>query len=392
MGIDVVAERAATPGCAGVLHLDHAGASLPPRVVTETIIAQLRREEELGGYAAADAVADRRGQVRTSLARLLGVTAEEVAIVENASRAWQLTVGALARRWRPAGRLLTWRTEYGSNVMEALALAGRRDVEVAVLPDDAQGRVDLDALDDALDDRVAMIALTHAPSIDGVVQPAAEVGRRARAAGVPFVLDVCQSVGQLDVTLPGTGADVLVGTGRKFLRGPRGTGFLAVRGELLATLDAPFAELGSSRWAPTGEVTPFPDARRFETWERSVALELGLGAAVDHLLSLGPAAVEAHVTAVAEDLRRRLAELPRITVRDTGPPRSAIVTFTVDGVDAAELVAQLRSERIHLSAMDASAARWALGARGLPAVLRASVHTTTTEEELDRFVARLASW
>lgn len=389
MGIDVVAERAATPGCAGVLHLDHAGASLPPRVVTETVVAHLRREEELGGYAAAETVADQRGQVRASLARLLGVAADEVAIVENASRAWQLAVGALSRQWRPGQRLLTWRTEYGSNVMEALALADRRDVEVVVLPDDEHGRVDLDALEAALDDQAAMIALTHAPSIDGVVQPAAEVGRRARAAGVPFVLDACQSVGQLDVTLPATGADVLVGTGRKFLRGPRGTGFLAVRRELLATLDAPFAELGSSRWAPSGEVTPLPDARRFETWERSVALELGLGAAVDHLLALGTAAVEAHVTEVAARLRRRLADLPRVEVRDGGPPRSAIVTFTVDGVDAAHLAARLRRERIHLSAMDASAARWALGSRSLPAVLRASVHTTTTDDELDRFLERI---
>lgn len=389
--IDVARERALTPGCRRVLHLDHAGASLPPHTVTGAVIEHLRREERLGGYAAAAAVADRRAAVRTSIAELVGAAPEGVAIVENASRAWQLAVAGLARRWRAGQRIVTWRTEYGSNVMQALTLADRHDLEVVVLPDDEHGRVDLGALDEALDERTAMVALTHVPSVDGVVQPTAEVGRRARAAGVPFVLDACQSIGQLDVTLAGTGADVLVATGRKFLRGPRGTGFLAVRTDLLADLEAPYAELGSSTWTPTGEVRPLPDARRFETWERSVALELGLGAAVDHLRGLGAAQVERHVTAVAADLRSRLADLPGVELRDTGPPRSAIVTFTVDGVAPAGLVDTLRQEGIHLSAMSASAARWALGGRGLDAVVRASVHTTTSDLELERFVARLAT-
>ena len=209
-----------------------------------------------------------------------------MAFAESATRAWDLAFGALALG--DGDVILTSRAEYVSNM---LAMLRRRDldgVRVDVLPDDDHGQVDLDALSDRLDrGGVALVAITHVPSQSGLVNPAASVGKLTRAAGVPFLLDACQSTGQMATPVDELGCDLLCATGRKFLRAPRGTGYLYVRSSMLDRLDPPVLDTRSADWTGPDTYEVAPGARRFELFERSYAAFLGLGAAVDYALDLG---------------------------------------------------------------------------------------------------------
>jgi selenocysteine lyase/cysteine desulfurase len=280
-----------------------------------------------------------------------------------------------------------------TNVLNLLVARDRFGVEVRVVDDDAQGRIDLGSLERHLEDpAVRLVAVSHVPTQGGLVNPAEEVGRRCRAAGVPFLLDACQSAGQLPLDVDDLGCDVLTATGRKYLRGPRGTGFLWVRTEL-AERSTPLGSAGADWTGP--DRYRFPSgAARFEGFERSVAGVLGLGAAVDYALDLGLDAVEERVTMLAEHLRAGLADIPGVTVRDRGVRRCGIVTFTVDGIDPTAVRDSLAGDAVHVWTTSASFARIDLGARGIDEMVRASVHYLNTIDELDRtlgLVAALAS-
>jgi selenocysteine lyase/cysteine desulfurase len=262
---------------------------------------------------------------------------------------------------------------------------------VVVVPDDESGQLSVDALRDLLDDRVRLVAISWIPTQSGLVNPAAAVGALAREAGVPYLLDACQAVGQLPVDVDALGCDFLSATGRKYLRAPRGTGFLYVRRSRLGGLEPPFLDVHAARWAPGDEVEMRDDARRFESWEHSVANRLGLGAAVDYALALGVDAIAARIESLATSLRAQLVEVPELTLHDEGVERCGIVTFTIGGVDVHELSARLRTQAINISVSTIDFARHDFEARGLSAVARASVHYYNTDDELTRLVDAMAT-
>ncbi|MDQ1430986.1 MAG: hypothetical protein QOF40_1588 [Actinomycetota bacterium] len=387
--IDVTRVRADTPGCRDVVHLNNAGAALPPRIVVDTVVEHLELEARVGGYAAADAVASRSSAVYDSVAALLGAAPDEIALVESATRAWDMAFYALARSFSPGDRILTSRAEYASNVIGLLQVARRTGARVEVIPDDETGQLSVDALRDMLDDRTRLIAVSWIPTQGGLVNPAAAVGVVTREAGVPYLLDACQAVGQLVVDVDALGCDFLSATGRKYLRAPRGTGFLYVRGSRWAGLEPPFLDVHAAQWAPGDEVVMRDDARRFESWEHSVANRLGLGAAVDYALALGVDQIATRVGALADALRHQLATVPGLTLHDLGRERCGIVTFTIEGTDVHELAARLRAQGINISVSTIDFARYDFEARGLDAVARASVHYYNTEDELTRLVESL---
>ncbi|WP_437655715.1 aminotransferase class V-fold PLP-dependent enzyme [Sorangium sp. So ce1182] len=389
MTMDIAALRRDTPACASVVHFNNAGASLPPAVVVDTVVEHLRREAEIGGYEAQAEAAARLEAVYGSVARLIGAEPGEIALVENATRAWDMAFYSL--RFGPGDRILTAQAEYASNYIAFLQVARRTGAEIVPVPSDESGAVSLPELDRLLDERVKLIAITHVPTNGGLINPAEAIGRRARAAGVPFLLDACQSVGQMPVDVEALGCDMLSATGRKYLRGPRGTGFLYVRRALLDRLEPPFLDLHAARWTAPDRYEVRPDARRFENWESYIAGRLGLGAAIDYALRLGLPAIRDRVFALAERLRARLAELPGVTVRDVGARRCGIVTFTRAGEDAAAVKARLGAQGIHVSVSTAAGTLLDFEARGIPDLVRASVHYYNDESEIDRLVAALAS-
>jgi selenocysteine lyase/cysteine desulfurase len=262
-------------------------------------------------------------------------------------------------------------------------------VRIGVVPSDRHGQLDVDALERMLDERVRLIAVTHVPTNGGLVNPAAAIGRLARAHGIPFLLDACQSVGQLHVDVETLGCDLLAATGRKFLRGPRGTGFLYASRAITDSLVPPVLGLGAATWTSPSTYQVVPGALRFETWERSIADNLGLGAAVDYALSFGLPAIEERVTGLAARLREDLSQTLGVTVRDKGVRKSGIVTFTVDGLRADEVRARVAAAGVNVSVTRVSSAQLDFGARGLTEVVRASPHYYTSDEELDRLLAAL---
>ena len=396
--IDVDRARADTPGCEVVTHLNHAGCSLAPRPVLDAQIEWLRTEALTGGYELAADRAGDRSATYAEVGALVGAAPGEVALVENATFAWHQAFWSIGLR--PGDRVLTCDAEYATGFISMLQAQRRLGITVEVVPDDEQGQVSLDALARALDDDrdgpVGLVAMTHVPTNGGLVNPAAEIGRRTRAAGVPYLLDACQSVGQLPVDVGVIGCDLLVATGRKFLRAPRGTGFLYARRALLdrtepAPVEPAFLDLLGATWVATDRYEVRADARRFESWEGNEAARTGLRAAVAYARSWGLDAIEARVTALAAELRARLAELPGVTVHDRGERQCGIVSFSHRDVTADHIAASARAAGVNVSVSHASSTLLDAERRRLPDLVRASVHYVTTEDELDRLTDVVAS-
>jgi cysteine desulfurase / selenocysteine lyase len=382
--IDVERVRADTPGIAHVTHFNNAGSALPPRQVLDAVVDHLRREAEIGGYEAAAERQDRWEHTYDALAQLIGADRDEIAVIENATRAWDMAFYAFP--FQAGDRILTGHAEYASNWIALKQVADRTGATIEVVPDDESGQIDVAALERMLDERVKLVSLVHVPTQSGLVNPVAAVGRVTRAAGVPLLLDACQSVGQLPIDVDAIGCDILSGTGRKFLRGPRGTGFLYVRRELIERLVPPLLDMRAADWQPDGSYRIREDARRFENWETYYAGKVGLGVAVDYALEIGVDNAWGRIKALASRLRARLAELPGVTLNDRGAVLGATVTFTVANVPSSEVQQQLAAEHINVSLMDASSAQLDYGVRGVTETVRSSVHYYNTDEEIDVLV------
>jgi cysteine desulfurase/selenocysteine lyase len=386
--IDLAAVRADTPGCLQGVFLDSAGSSLPPRPVVDAVVDHLRLEAEIGGYRAAEENAEALERTYQDLAAMLNGAADEIALLDSSTRAW--TQAFYALDFRPGDRILTSRVEYASNYLAYLQVAQRTGAVIEVVPDTETGELSVTALEAMLDERVRLVAVTHVPMNGGLVNPAEEIGRVTSAAGVLFLLDACQSAGQVVLDVDRLGVDMLAGNGRKWLRGPRGTGFLFVRRSLCERLHPPMIDLHSARWVEPGRYELRADARRFEMWESSVACRLGLGRAVRYALDLGMGTIEAAVTARAEELRHKLAGVDGVTVRDLGRRRCGIVSFTVDGYPAEEVAEHLAQDGVTLTVGRASSTLLDMSHRKLPSIVRASPHYFNDEADLQRLVESVA--
>jgi len=385
--LDVARAREETPGCADVIHFNNAGASLAPRPVLDTVVDHLKLEATIGAYEAEDRARSALERVYDSLGTLLGAHRDEIAVVENSTRAWDMAFYSL--HFEPGDRILTSSAEYASNYIAFLQVAKRTGAIVEPIPNDGSGRLSVEALESMIDPRVKLIAITYVPTNGGLVNPARGVGAVARHAGIPYLLDACQAVGQMPVSVADLDCDMLAATGRKFLRGPRAIGFLYVRRQFLEGLEPPFLDMHAAKWVARDRYDVRPDARRFETWEYNVASKLGLGKAVDYALSWGIEAIWQRAWGLAHMLRRKLEEVPGVTVQDLGLEKCAIVTFTMKGRDPERIKHSLAEKGINVTVTDVNSTRLDMEARGIESMVRASVHYYNTEEEIDRFCAAL---
>jgi len=384
LSLDIAKIRADTPGVEKVAHFNNAGASLMPTPVLDVQIEHLKLEASIGGYEAAAAAAVRCEAVYASVSKLIHADVDEVALVENATVAWDMAFYSLP--FDKGDRILTSEAEYAANYIAYLHVAKRTGVVVESIPCANSGEVDTKALEDMIDDRVKLISITHIPTNGGLVNPASEIGRIAKTNNITYLLDACQSVGQLPIDVDELGCDILSATGRKYLRGPRGTGFLYVRKDLLATLEPPMIDLFAAKWVAPDQYELRPDARRFENWENNYTARLGLGAAIDYALNLGIDLTWQRILELSSSLRQKLSVIDGIKLRDIGSLQGGIVTFTLEGIDATAIKELVGSQAINVSVSNPSSTLLDATRRNLPPVVRASVHYYNDEVEVVRLV------
>lgn len=383
--------REDTPGCAKRIHLNNAGAAMVPRAVRQAVDQHLDLEDQLGGYEAAEARIEAFGQVGEDLGRLVGGQRRNIALAQNSTVAFAQALGAFD--FAAGDSILTSRADYASNQIMYLSLAARLGVEVIRAPDLPIGGVDPDAVRDLVRRRrPALVALTWVPTNSGLVQDVAAVGEVCRAAEVPYLVDACQAVGQIPVDVAAIGCDYLAGTGRKFLRGPRGIGFLFVADRTLAAGAYPLlVDMHGATWTDPDRFALTPDARRFESWEIAYALALGLGAAARYALdTVGIDTARARSHALAAYARDRLSEVPGVRVLDRGQELCAIVTVEPAGRQGADIKLALRARGINTSSPDREDAVIDMDAKGAASALRISPHYYNTASEIDTAVEALA--
>ncbi len=387
--LDLERLRNETPGCAHRIHLNNAGASLVPVPVLEAVRSHLTLESEIGGYEAADLRSGAIAEAYRNMEALLGAPPASVAFTENATASFVQALSAIP--FREGDLLLTTRHDYVSNQLQYLSLEERFRIRVERVPDGPEGGVDAGAMVETIHrKRPRLVAMTHIPTNSGLVQDPTLVAQACRAREIPFLLDACQSVGQMEVDVSALGCTFLAGTARKFLRGPRGVGFLYVDPDALeAGLTPLFPDLRGADWVADDLMQPAPDARRFENWEFAWALVLGMGEAARYAREVGEEVIRTRAWRLAGHLRDRLTDLPGTRVLDRGPILSAIVTVSIEGHDPTELVRQLRERHINTSSVDRGSALLDFDEKGVEGALRISPHYFNTEAEVDGVVEAL---
>ncbi len=386
--MDISKLRNDTPNCDRLIHFNNAGAALSPRSVSQAVLDHLTLEARIGGYEAEQCAATALGDVYSSLARLIGAQEQEIAITQNATRAWDMVFYAIPLG--PGDRIITCRSEYASNYIAFLQRSRQTGAEIVVLDDDPNGTIDLDHLASLLDERVKVVAINHMPTNGGGLQPAAEIGKlTALHPTALFLLDACQTVGQVPLAVADLRCDVLSATSRKFLRGPRGLGFLYVRESIIETLEPPFLDLHSAIWTRPDHYEVRSDAKRFETYETFVAGRLGLGAAAVYAVEVGQAEAWTRIQQLANHTREQLRALKGVRVLDRGKPLGGIVTFDAEAKGPEAIASELRAVAINVWTCSANSARLDMESRNLSRIVRVSPHYYNTDAEIERFIEAL---
>jgi cysteine desulfurase/selenocysteine lyase len=385
--MEINAVRADTPGCENVLHFSNAGSSLPTSATLEAQIGYLRLEASIGGYEAMTSASADLDNFYSASGSLINCSPHEVSFVSGASEAWWRAF--LAIDLKPGDRVLVGASEFQSAAF-GLMQARQRGIVVDLIPNDETGHVDVSALESMLDERVKLVGLTQIAMSNGLVNPAAEVGAVVAQSNAHYLLDACQAVGQMPVDVEELRCDFLTATGRKWLRGPRGTGMLYVKDSIVEDLVDPiFVDGRSALWDSKDTYQPFTGSARFELGEANHSGKVGLGVAIDYALGLGLGAIEQRVRSLAGQLRTALRTVPGVTVTDFGSDLCGIVTFIADTMPAAEISTALRRRGINTSSPGTSTSRWMFETMGVDSIVRASPHYYNTEEEVDHFVGTL---
>jgi selenocysteine lyase/cysteine desulfurase len=377
--------RADTPGTAHRNHLNNAGAALMPTPVIDAINAHIALEATIGGYEASDARETEIEQGYADLATLVGADRRNIAVVANATAGFVQAVSSVD--FRPGDAIVTSRCDYVSNQIQYLSLQARLGVELMYPEDLPEGGVDPESVRRAiarLGKRCRLVAISWIPTNSGLVQDVEAVGEICESAGVPYLVDACQAVGQLEIDVARLRCDYLSATARKFLRGPRGIGFMYASDRALARGDYPlFVDMRGARWTAPGRFELDPTAHRYEDWEFPYALVLGQAAAASYALEVGIATARDRAWRLAERLRTGLATIRRVRVLDRGRMRCALVTATIEGADARDLVRSLTARGINTVATLREFGQYDFIDKGVETAIRLSPHYYNTEQEVD---------
>jgi selenocysteine lyase/cysteine desulfurase len=390
--LDLTALRADTPACAHLIHLNNAGASLPPLPVQRAVLDFLALEAEIGGYEAADLRRSAINGFYTAFAQLLNTAPHNVAFAASATDAYARALSALP--WQAGDVLLTTDNDYVSNQIAFLSLQKRLGIKVLRARELPTGGVDVGDLEQLIKKhQPRLVAVTQVPTNSGLVQPIAAIGQICRAAGVWYLVDACQGAGQLPLDVVEIGCDFLTATTRKYLRGPRGAGILYASDRVLeANLELLLPDLRSATWTGADTYQAVPGATRFEYWEMSPALLLGSRAAAEYALAIGLENIAERVSALAVLARQLLSELPGVRVLDDGDELCGIVTATHPAFEGPRIRDWLRTRQINTSVAPHTAAQLDMARKGVDWLLRLSPHYYNTEAEMEQAVAAIGEY
>jgi len=380
---DTVAQwRAETPGTAHRTHLNNAGAALMPSPVISAMTNHIALESEIGGYEAADAQESAIADAYHEIASLINATSRNIGIVANATAGFIQAMSSFD--FRRGDVIVTTRSDYTSYQIQFLALAQRLGVEVLHADDLPEGGVDPESIRAlAANPKCRLVHVSWVPTHSGLVQDVEAVGVVCEALGVPYLVDACQAVGQIPIDVTSLRCDYLAVTARKFLRGPRGIGFLYASDRALARGDHPlFVDMRGATWIDPSRYELADSAIRFEDWEFAYALVLGLAEATKYARSIGVTVAQQRAWALAESLRSQLSSIDGVRVLDRGSVRSAIVTADIPGWYAPDLVSALRERRINSAATLAWYGLLDLTPRNITSAIRLSPHYYNTEDEI----------
>lgn len=384
--------RSETPVTSQLIHFNNAGASLISTPVHNSVLEYLQQEQLLGGYEAEELYDDNLKLVYQKVGTLINCKSNEVALFENATLAWNTIFWSIPLN--PGQIILTSESEYGSNYLAYLQRYQRDGTKIIFLPNTINGSLDLEGLRDLVSTHnVGLMSLSHIPTNNGVIYPLKEVGEIAYQYDIPFLVDACQSVGQLEIDTKQLKCDFLTAAGRKFLRGPRGTAFAFIKEKWFNHISPYYCEMTGVNFINASEYDYTYSARRFEFGESSIANRIGLGTAIDYALNIGMHQISQRTQKLARSLREALRELNFIDIHDSNTPYlSGLVTFTLKGVDPKRLKTWLRKKRVNLSVSEKKWAPIDMNKRGLEIILRASVHYYNTEEEIEYFIHLLKDY
>lgn len=377
--------RKDTAGTSRVIHLNNAGAALPPNEVRDVVLEYLKEEALVGGYELSRQRSKELEETYAVIARLISAKPSEIALVENATAAWQAAFYSID--WKPGDELICNRSDYASNYLSYLHHPSKPKVHV--LPNDQQGDVDLEALKSSIGPRTRLVSITHMPTNSGQLAPAEEIGVLCKEKGVFYLLDACQTVGQYPLDVNQLHCNFLSATGRKYLRGPRGTGFLYVREATMPKIRPYVVDLHSAEWIGEADYEVKASAQKFENWEGNRATQLGLKQAAAYAMHIGVPKIWQRITELAAYTRIKMADLPHVSCHDLGTQLGGIVSFTVRGYSADAVMQALAQQRINVSWNGRSNTYLDMTEKGLEEIVRCSVHYYNTEEEIDQFIDAL---
>ncbi len=382
--------RRETPGAESVAHFNNAGAALMPRPVIDAVKAHIDLEARCGGYEAAHLRADAIAEVYRHGAALIGARPENIALTANATDSYARALSAIAFE-RGDVIIASW-SEYASNQIQLVSLARRFGVEIVQAPKREDGAgADLQALEALIAKRrPKLVASVHINTSSGFIEDVAGIGAVCRRHDVHYLVDACQSAGQMPIDVEAIGCDFLSATSRKFVRGPRGAGMLYVSDRALdAGLEPLFIDLRGAMLMNEREYAPAPTAKRFEDWEFSYAALLGFGAAAKYALEIGLDRIEARLRDLNNAIRSRIAGQNRWRAIDRGDPVAPIIPICAEGLDGPATQRAMAAAGVNVSLLPAE---WAPMDRGLAEAgwaLRVSPHYYNNAADIDRLFQAL---
>jgi selenocysteine lyase/cysteine desulfurase len=375
--------REETPGCVHVIHLNNAGSSLPPTAVIEAIESYRKEEMLYGGYETMGARHHDIIGFYQSAAQFVHAHRRNIAYTGSATESYNKALSSIP--FEEGDVLLTTDDDYVSNQIAFLYLQKHRKIKIIRAPKLPEGGVDVQSVEELIRKfHPKLVAVTHVPTNSGLVQEVEPIGKLCQQHGIWYLVDACQSAGQIPLNVDAIGCDFLSVTMRKFMRGPRGAGFLYISDRVLSEgLEPVFPDLHGATWVNPDEYEISEKATRFEYFEKPYELMMGSRAAIDYAHNLGLEAIEQRVTHLANYTRQQLSTIPGVQVLDKGTKLCGIVTAQIDGHEALPFKKQLNARHINTSIPGRNNAVIDFAEKQVRWALRVSPHYYNTEEEID---------